>query len=365
MSFENPFTPSFGEIPVHVAGRRQIIDSMTRAFESARRRPELTTIISGARGMGKTTLLALMARKAESLGWISVSATALPGMLEDIEIGTRRAVHHLLSEEPAAHVTGVSIASLGGISLEHQGDQPTNWRYRMADILDRLAETETGLLITVDEIDPDLDEMIRLAAVYQHYVQEGRKVALMMAGLPNKVSALLSNGTVSFLRRAQSVRLGPVAPYDVKRALNSTILEGGREITQEALDYATDEAGGFPFLIQLIGYHSWDVRPDESVIELSDVESGAGFAQDEMRDRFFEATYRDLSEGDIRFLSAMLEDEGDSRMIDLEHRMERSSSLVAQYRRRLIDAGVIGGRQRGIVGFDLPHFREFLEERLC
>lgn len=364
MGFENPFTPSFGEIPVHIAGREQVIGPIARAFESARRRPELTTLISGARGTGKTTLLALLARKAESLGWVAVSATALPGMLEDLEIGTRRAARHLLPKESGSHVSGVSVASLGGISLERDAEEANNWRYRMADVLDCLAESGTGLLMTIDEIDPTLDEMIQLAAVYQHFVQEGRKVALLMAGLPHNVSALMSNKTVSFLRRAQSVRLGPVAQHDVKGALLSTIVEGGREITSDALDYATNETGGFPFLIQLIGYRSWDIRPNEPTIELFDVERGVELALAEMEDRIFEATYRDLSEGDLRFLSAMLEDEQESRTEDLVRRLDRSSSQVAQYRRRLIEAGIIGYRRRGVVGFDLPHFREFIEARI-
>lgn len=87
MEFENPFTPSFGEIPAHMAGRRDIVASLERAFRSERRRPELTTLFSGARGMGKTSLMALLAHKAEALGWIAVSVTALPGMLADIESG--------------------------------------------------------------------------------------------------------------------------------------------------------------------------------------------------------------------------------------------------------------------------------------
>ena len=71
----------------------------------------------------------------------------------------------------------------------------------------------------------------------------------------------------------------------------------------------------------------------------------------------------ELSPGDLRFLFAMLEDEGDSRVADLSERLDRSTSLVAQYRRRLIDAGVIGERTRGVVGFDMPYFKEFLVAR--
>lgn len=51
---ENPFTPSFGEVPAHLAGRQQIIRDLDRAFLSQRRRPELTSIFSGAHGTGKT-----------------------------------------------------------------------------------------------------------------------------------------------------------------------------------------------------------------------------------------------------------------------------------------------------------------------
>lgn len=47
-------------------------------------------------------------------------------------------------------------------------------------------------MITVDEIDASLDEMTKLVTVYQHFVREDRKVALLMAGLPYRVSSLLS-----------------------------------------------------------------------------------------------------------------------------------------------------------------------------
>ena len=84
---ENPFTPSFGEVPAHLAGRQQIIRDLDRAFLSQRRRPELTSIFSGARGTGKTALMSSLATRAESHGWIAVKTTALPGMLEELEFG--------------------------------------------------------------------------------------------------------------------------------------------------------------------------------------------------------------------------------------------------------------------------------------
>jgi hypothetical protein len=43
--------------------------------------------------------------------------------------------------------------------------------------------------------------------VFQHFVWERREVALLLAGLPQQVSALLRDKQVSFLRRAFQHRL--------------------------------------------------------------------------------------------------------------------------------------------------------------
>lgn len=364
MEFENPFTPSFGEIPAHLAGRRQIVRDVERAFASERRRPELTTLFSGARGTGKTALLSVLAHKAEANGWIAVGTTALPGMLEDIEIGLRRNASHLLGNASGGHITGLEIAPLGSVTFESAAEPKSNWRYRMTDMLQAVNDKGTGVLITVDEIDPKLPEMVELAAVYQHFVREDRKVALLMAGLPNNVSSLLNDKTVSFLRRAQRFNLGRIADYDVRDALIKTIRENGREPSEKGLDRAVESIEGFPFLMQLVGYRSWDVAPERKDITDEAFEAGISLAKDELEDRVLEATLRELSAEDVRFAAAMLEDESESEIADLVERLGRSSAQVGQYRRRLIDAGVIGERGRGRVGFELPYFKEYLASKI-
>lgn len=360
---ENPFTPSFGEIPPHLAGRRDLIEGIVRAFASSSRRPELTTLFSGARGAGKTTLLSLLANRAEENGWISVSVTALPGMMEDIEVQVRNKAAHLLKDRGRT-LSGVNVANIGGVTLAPAAPRPSNWRSRMGDVLEELAATQTGLLVTIDEVDAGLDEMIAFAAVYQHFIREDRKVALLMAGLPHSISALLNNKTVSFLRRAQLTPLRRIDDSEVKAALAKTILEHGRSFDAEGLDLAVSAIQGFPFLIQLVGFRSWDINERSEKISCADFETGIEIAHGEMNDRILRATFQELSEGDVEFLCAMLEDPVESRIADITARLKKSSSLVAQYRKRLIDAGVIGARRRGVVGFDMPFFREFIEEEL-
>ena len=359
---ENPFTPSFGEIPAHVAGRRQIIADVSGALNKKSRSPELTSLFSGARGTGKTTLLSVLANKAESLGWIGVNVTALPGMLDDIEISLTERASHLTSASSGRHITGLQVSGVGGVSISDAVPARTNWRNRVARMLDALSETETGLLLTVDEIDPELPELVELVVIYQHFVREGRKVALMMAGLPGKVSSIQSDKTVSFLRRAQGFTLGRIDNFDVRDALVRTIAENGRKADESGLQEAVAAISGFPFLLQLVGYRSWNVSPTLEKISEEDFEEGILIAKTEMKSRILEATYREFSAGDKKFVRAMLQDEDETQASDLVSRLNWSDSQVAQYRRRLIDAGVIGYRGRGRVGFDLPYFREFLLE---
>ena len=222
----------------------------------------------------------------------------------------------------------------------------------MSDIIDRLNEAGTGLLVTVDEVDPTLDEMIQLAATYQHFVTDGKRVALLMAGLPHK--------TVSFLRRAQQYHLGRIADYDVREALIRTIQENDRLADAEGIDRAVRSISGFPFLLQLVGYRAWDLTSDSKEISSRDFDLGIKIARDEMDDRILAATYRELTAEDKRFLIAMLDDEEESTTADLIERLKRSPQQVSRYRRRMIDAGIIGERGRGLVAFELPFFRDYL-----
>lgn len=290
--------------------------------------------------------------------------TALPGMMEDIEIQLQRKASHLLKPQPSLNLSQVGIPDVLSFGISSPAQAPSNWRSRIEDALGQLAESDTGLLIVVDEVDPSLDEMIQIAAIYQQFVIDKRKVALIMAGLPHNTSTLITNKTVSFLRRSNQIYLQRIEDYEIEKALARTVADGNRRIEPAALRLASEAIKGFPFMLQLVGYHAWDESRQESVIDSESARSAIEIAQSEMGSRIFSATFAELSSEDVRFLRAMLEDDGDSAIADIAQRLNRSSSQVAQYRRRLIDAGIIGRRTRGVVGFDLPFFREYLLERL-
>lgn len=358
---ENPFTPTFGEVPAYMAGREIMLNNLRRAFSSSKRHPNLTTIITGARGTGKTALLAQAADEAEQRGWIAVSTVALPGLLDDVYITAKRRASHLITRDPNVRIESIEFGGIGGIGLSH-AEHETNWRNDMSGLLEELARSNAGLLIIVDEVQPKLDEMIQLAAIYQLFVMEGRKVALLMAGLPNNMLALEKDKSVSFLRRAQKMQLGPIPDFEVKEAFERTVRDSGRTLAPTALSRAVDATGGFPFLMQLIGFRVWDQHPGSTEITEEDAQAGITLARAEFEDRILKTTYESISNGDKAFLDALVSLGGQATIRQIADQMEKTGPYATQYKNRLMGQGIIKD-VGGIVCFQLPHMEAFVRDR--
>lgn len=296
-------------------------------------------------------------------GWICVNVSSVPGMLEDILERANEVASHLVNGPAKAHLTGINLTQLLGVEWTYEPQSAGNWRTRMNRLLDKLAHHDVGLLITVDEVNPDPDEMVQLASVYQHFVGENRKVALFMAGLPGKVLSLLRNESVSFLRRSCQHRLGRISDSEILDALRKTVEEGGRQIEPAALEVAVGAIEGFPYMMQLVGHRMWSQHSECQTITVADAENGSHMARQDFSQRVLDATYYDLSRGDIRVLQAMLEDPRESRLADIASRLGEGSNYVSTYKRRLVEQGVIAELGRGVVAFDLPGFRGYLNER--
>ena len=243
----NPFTPEFGSVPLVMAGRQSIRRELFDAFVQGRGNPNLSSILVGPRGSGKTALLTYLGKEASEQGWIAVHAVAIPGMLEDIYEQTLLACDNVLGEGKAK---SLRLASIGvgpvSASWEVASAPSENWRTRMGKLVSAIEDAGYGLLITVDEVVATLDEMVTLAAVYQLFVREQRRVALVMAGLPHNISALINDKSVSFLRRAQQHTLGTIPDADVREAFRQTAAKAEKTSQTTRSRRASTQSGAFP-----------------------------------------------------------------------------------------------------------------------
>ena len=115
-------------------------------------------------------------------------------------------------------------------------------------------------------------------------------------------------------------------------------------------------------MMQLIGYYIVK-NAAENVVTEEIVDTAVSLASDDMGDNVFEPILKPLSDNDLKFIYAMSEDEGESRMSDICKRMKKSNSYVQPYRARLIDAGIIESPRSGRVSFAVPYLSDYLKEK--
>lgn len=364
---QNPFHASFGVSPPLLVGRDDALEDFVEALEDGPGSAGRATLYTGARGAGKTVMLNAVEDLARQHGWVVVSETATPGFISRM---TQQHLPQLLRDfDPDAvrrRMTGLTaplnIGSATWTTIEAHVIQ-AGFRNQLELLTDLLAENRTGVLITLDEIHHNqIEELRELATVIQHAFRENREVAFAGAGLAASVSDVINDDVLTFLRRAERHHLGPVARADVERGFQEPIKTAGRNINTQALEIMVDGTRGYPFLLQLVGAQAWRLHPETSEITIEDATHGVARARRRLGTLIHEPALNAASDIDKSFLLAMAQDDGPSKMADVQQRLGVDVNYASQYRLRLIAAELIHPARRGYVDFALPYLREYLRE---
>jgi hypothetical protein len=359
--YKNPFTPVFGNEPPILAGRERMIQDVLTGLDNGPGDPNRATIFTGPRGSGKTVLLSIIAGAAEGMGWISVHATAIPGMLDMLLEQIEEKGAEFFTSDNDGGVTGLQISGVG-VTRQLPTTSKVSFRTQVGRYLKQLEAYNIGLLITVDEVNAQVPEMITLVDSFQHFVRERRNIALLMAGLPNNVLQMFQHKSISYLRRAFRRQLDSISIPEVRIAIDDTVKLADRTIDKKALQMAAEATNGFPFLIQLVGFYMF-ARSQKKKITVEDAESGIEIAKIDMERMIIDSTIRDLSEKDREFLQAMSQDEDYSNISDIAKRLGASPSLASHYKRRLVEQGVISSVGRGKVAINIPMLKTWLRNQ--
>lgn len=357
----NPFRPTAGAEPPLLVGRAGLLDEFSYGLRIRSGAPGLLTIFTGARGVGKTVMLGESEDEARRAGWAVISETATRGFLGRIG----QAMHPLLEELGSGpvkrRITGLGIAGFS-IDTELPPDQQTSWRQLGEELLQLLETQETGLAITLDEIHgANRDELAQLAASVQHFIRAGLPVALVFAGLPAAVSDLLDEGVATFLRRADRIDLHAAAIDEVETSYAEVFADLPDPVAPDLLRTAAEATGGYPFLIQLVGYHLWQVAESApGSVNAEHVDLAVAAARRRNTRMVIEAALAAASPKDLEFLRAMAKDNGPSKTADIGQRLGDARNTTGNYRARLIDAGLIESAGHGIIEFAIPGLREHL-----
>lgn len=368
----NPFTPTFGASPPLLVGRDARLQEFADALDDGPGAAGRATLYTGARGAGKTVMLNAVEDEARRRGWIVISETASAGLIR--RLTTTHLPQALRTFDPKAvrkRLKELRLPIGGGAGASWETIEAhvveADLRSQIALLTDILASTETGLLLTLDEVHRhQIAELRELATTLQHAFREGRDVAFVGAGLTAAVADVLNDDVLTFLRRADRHHLGRVEDVEeVRRALREPIRAAGREVGDAALTVMAEGAEGYPFLIQLVGAQSWNVRRKAREVTVEDAKAGVANARRRLGSLVHAPALREASDIDKSFLLAMSRDDGMSKLADVAKRLGVDRGYANVYRSRLIAAELIEAPRRGYVDFTVPYLREYLREHVA
>jgi hypothetical protein len=367
----NPFTPSFGSEPLFFAGRTQILEAVSQGIVSNPGSPYRSTILVGPRGCGKTVLLTKISERLELSGWLSVNVSDSAGSGNLLKQIIRQAYSKLAEYLPPKSKKQLTGVGAYGFSLdwENAKDEDFDFRIELSKIADTLASVNNGyddgigICITVDELDSKDRDLIQLISDYQHFVREHKKVALLMAGLPGKVLLALRDDDISFLRRAFQVQLEPILLEETAIAMRKTFEAGNKHIAEKDVAAAAEATGGYPYMIQLVGFYIWEQAAGKENIETVDVADGVRIAQAYLERTVYDVTFRELRANDIKFLAAMAGSSGVASIAGIREASGIAKGSIYKTRDRLIAQGLITDEGQGRLAFAMPALREYVVER--
>lgn len=362
MSFPaNPFKPTAGVMPPVLIGRSAVSADFSEGLDDGPGAPDRLMLVTGARGSGKTVMLTELGHIAAKRGWTIVDETASPGLCERLIAR--------IAPKPGRIADATFKPSVMGVSLGEMriapALRPSTLRDAMSARLSTLGKGK-GLLITVDETqDASLEDMTAIATSVQHMLRDNAEIAFVFAGLPSLTSDLLNAKVLTFLRRASMKELGDVPLPEVRDALAGTIRGAGVLIDDLSLDMTTEATGGYPYMIQLVGYHIWRqarrrTGGEGNSILAEDVRNGIDQARAKLGEGVCAPVVRRLSARAVDYLTAMAQDDGPSSTSAIARRIGESMDYANVYRQRLLDEHVIKGAGRGYVDFAIPFLREYL-----
>lgn len=360
---KNPFNPSFGRVPKIYLDRQQTIHQLEEDIQDIDS-PYLTTLIYGMRGSGKTTLLTdishAISRRPE---WIVVDLTMsdalIPTLIELVYKQADSTLKKMLNK-----INGISVSTAGVLKIAYQSNQAsiTNSPYQplLESLAENLKQKHLKLLITIDEISstPSLREF---AAIYQILLRNEYHIALLMAGLPNKVSELQNDDILTFLLRSQRIYLEPLSLLTIKNSYRRAFSRDNRSIDENVLNFITKITNGYAYAFQLLGYLLW--RTGKQNINQDTVDQVLPNYKAELFRNVYLKMYQELSKVDQEFVLAMAELGGPTvKTAAIGAKMGKPKNYISTYRRRLLDDQLIKSPTWGELKFTLPFFEEFVIE---
>ena len=393
----NPFTP--GQ-PARVLGGRarekaRIVERLQRVAALGEYGGPLL-VFHAPRGIGKTSLLRSAERDAVGKKFVTVwiSASGGSNLLSELVYATRGALNAApfvsgkAKARWSAQVTRLEVqlgvpganakatveptknepAPVTGLTAT-AGEAPIT---ALVELLHSAAAVirssgGSGLVVFVDEVHA---ANTRPLGIILNALQnlDGAPIdtalTVVCAGLPAAPEVLTDAAT--FGERSQFVALDRLNDTDTAVALVEPARASSVAWDRDALKQVVDDAGGYPYFVQLLGSTTWDAATPRAggTLTLEHVRAGYSDARAQLM-AVFRARWKVATKVDKKFIKAMVELMLENQLEDVERasiaaRMGKKSSELGVPRNRLIERGIIEPSGHGQLRFTIPGFAAYV-----
>jgi AAA ATPase-like protein len=374
----NPYTPNAGARPPELAGR----DAELRQFEILigrlkRGSSEQSMIIKGLRGVGKTVLLNAFENQAESEGFLTYYHELTPESVLAQEIardGEKALTRLSLSEslrskirESLGQMRTIKLTGPEGFGFEVnlKGADEGAVTSDLTDLFVHMGEAaqskDRGVVFLLDEVQfADEVHFRAMISALHRATQRNLPITVTAAGLPQ--TPRLTGEARSYAERLFTFpTIGNLGEEASTAALTEPARQQRVKFDPEAVSRTLEWTAGYPFYIQQLGKHAWNVA-QKSPITLKDVEAAIPIAQEALDSSLYEVRAQRATPAERQYMRAMAElGVGPYRSGAVAKKLGKSSSTLSQLRDRLISKGLIYATEDfGHLDFSVPRFDEFM-----
>lgn len=378
----NPFAPGAGSRPPELAGREKIIQDAQIALQRVLiGRSAQSQIFRGLRGTGKTVLLNEIYDMAEDAGY-HVSFLEAPedkALTEMLYPAMSQVLRKLSAMETAKEQVRQGLRALRGFAsafkIKLAGIQVDvkpepgladsgNLELDLAEMFEAIGRAAKaagrGWLLLIDELQYlDDSEWAAVIMAVHRMSQRNLPVVVFAGGLPQ--IAKLSGEAKSYSERLFLYpQFGPLEEPAAKDAIRKPLEEERVMIEADALDRLYALTAGYPYFLQLWGYHAWLVA-EGSPITRADVEAAHDQAVESLDTGFFQVRLDRLTEAEADYVRAMARlGQGPYPVGDIAKALGKTAKSLGPRRAAIIEKGMIYTPSYGTLDFTVPLFDDFL-----
>jgi hypothetical protein len=374
----NPYTPGAGSRPPELAGRGAELEQFRVLVGRLRRgRTEQSMIIRGLRGVGKTVLLNAFEDLAESEGFLAYYHELTPevSLVAELVRDLEAALLRLKPSARALRTLRGALAHLGtitltapeglGLKVDTAGAPEGAIARDLCELFVQLgAVTQSkgsGVVFLLDEVQfVDQVEYRSLITALHRLTQKNLPITAAAAGLP-QIPRLTGEARSYGERLFSFPVIANLPESDARLALVEPARQREVGYDEEAIAHALSWTGGYPFYIQQLGKHAWNLAR-ASAISSRDVQAAIPRAQAVLDASIYEVRVQRATVEERRYLRAMAElGDGPYRSGQVAAMLGRTTPAVSMTRARLIDKGLVYATEDyGHVDYTVPRFAEFL-----